>query len=238
MANVFITGVSRDLGLGIALVKQYLAQGDTVYAASRRVDGDHIKELQAQYADKLIVVEMDVCDLESVKAAAEVIKEKTGTLDLLISNATASNKDGNKAIDDGMDTEHMFNAYNVNAIGFLRVVQTFLPLVKSGSVLAAITSEQGSMGKCWRDLGMDYGAAKAALNYCCVVLQRRLMHQGLRVLAIHPGWVQTHPAPPKANLTPEESAAYIANTIKNPPPFNEDGNTGVYLNYDGAHFPF
>jgi NAD(P)-dependent dehydrogenase (short-subunit alcohol dehydrogenase family) len=80
--------------------------------------------------------------------------------------------------------------------------------------------------------------AKAALNFACVTLQRRLGSQGLRVLAIHPGWVQTHPAPPKADLSPEESAGHIAKTIANPPAYSEKGNTGVFMWYDGKPFDF
>lgn len=238
MNSVFITGVSRPTGLGTALAEQYLGDGYTVYAASRRVDSPHLKALADRYPDRFVVVELDVTDIASVKAAAEVIRAKTGTLNLLISNATATNADGNKPIDDGMDLEHMVNAYEVNVIGFLRMVQSFLPLMAPKGVFAAITSEQGSMAKCHRDHGIDYGAAKAALTYSCVVLQRRLREQGFRVLAIHPGWVQTRPAPPKANLSPQQSAAHIAATIQNPPPFLEDGNTGVFLNYDGTEYPF
>ncbi|GHV10018.1 short-chain dehydrogenase [Clostridia bacterium] len=238
MKTVFITGVSRGLGLGTALVRRYLADGYKVIAASRNVDGEHLSALKAEWGDKLEVVAIDVSDIKSVKAAAQVIKDKLGKLDVLISNATATNGDGNLAIDEGADLEHMLNAYDVNAVGFLRMVQTFLPLVSEGATLAAITSEQGSMGHCWRDNGADYGMAKAALNYACVVTQRRLGGRGLRVLAIHPGWVQTRPAPPKADLTPEESADHIFKTIANPPPYDAKTNKGVYVNYDGADFVF
>ncbi|GHV17073.1 short-chain dehydrogenase [Clostridia bacterium] len=238
MKTAFITGVSRELGLGTALVRRYLGEGWTVFAASRNIDGEHLPALKQEWGDKFEVVALDVSDIKSVRAAADVIREKIGNFDVLISNATATNGDGNLPIDEGMDLEHMLNAYDVNAVGFLRMVQTFLPLCNEKAVLAAITSEQGSMGHCWRDSGADYGMAKAALNYACVVTQRRLGERGLRVLAIHPGWVQTRPAPPKADLTPEESADYIFKTIANPPPYVDKGNKGVYVNYDGTEFPF
>jgi NAD(P)-dependent dehydrogenase (short-subunit alcohol dehydrogenase family) len=238
MKTAFITGVSREMGLGTALVRRYLSDGWTVFAASRKTDGEHLSALKSKWGKKIEILPLDVTDSKSVQKAGEAIRSKTGPLDVLISNATATNGAGNLAVDEGMDLENMLNAYNVNAVGFLRLVQTFLPLCGAHAVLAAISSEQGSMGRCHRDSGMDYGMAKAALNLACVTLQRRLGPRGLRVLAIHPGWVQTHPAPPKADLTPEESADYIYKTIASPPPYSDKGNTGVFINYDGTTYPF
>jgi NAD(P)-dependent dehydrogenase (short-subunit alcohol dehydrogenase family) len=238
MKTALITGVSRDLGLGTALAKQYLGDGFTVFGSCRDVNKEHIAGLKAAWGDKFIPVAMDVTNLDSVKQAAEILRGNGGHLDVLISNATAANRAGNEPIDAGCDTEVMLNAYNVNAVGFLRLAQVFLPFFSEGSRLAAITSEAGSMGYCHRDANLDYGMAKAALNFACVTLQRRLGGRGLRVLAIHPGWIQTRPAPPKADLSPEESAAHIAKTIANPPPFNEKGNTGVFVWYDGRLFDF
>jgi NAD(P)-dependent dehydrogenase (short-subunit alcohol dehydrogenase family) len=117
------------------------------------------------------------------------------------------------------------------------MVQTFLPKFSPGAKLAAITSESGSMRKCFRDGNLDYGMAKAALNFACVTLQRRFDGK-FRVLAIHPGWVQTHPAPPKADLSPDESAARIMATIENPPEYVKSENKGVFIWYDGRQHEF
>jgi NAD(P)-dependent dehydrogenase (short-subunit alcohol dehydrogenase family) len=226
------------MGLGTALARRYLEDGFTVFGSCRDINQEHLAQLKATWGDKFIPVAMDVTKLASVKQASDVIRGNGGHLDVLISNATATNKAGNEPIDAGCDTEVMLNAYDVNAVGFLRMVQVFLPFFSEGAKLAAITSESGSMSYCHRDMNLDYGMAKAALNFACVTLQRRLGGRGLRVLAIHPGWVQTHPAPPKAHLSPEESAGHIAKTIANPPAYNEKGNTGVFLWFDGRPFDF
>jgi NAD(P)-dependent dehydrogenase (short-subunit alcohol dehydrogenase family) len=236
--TAFITGVSRETGLGTALVRCFLSGGWMVFAASRQIQGEHLSALKSKWGEKIGILPLDVTDITSVRTAGEAIRLKAGSLDVLISNARATNSAGNLPIDEGMDLENMLNAYDVDAVGFLRLVQTFLPLCGTNAVLAAISIEQGSMGRCWRDSGMDNGMAKAALNMACVTLQRRLSPRGLRVLAIHPGWVQTHPAPPKADFTPDESANYIYKTISAPPPYSDKGNTGVYINYDGTTYPF
>ncbi|MDR2569635.1 MAG: SDR family oxidoreductase [Oscillospiraceae bacterium] len=234
MKTVFITGVKREMGLGNAFIRQYLSEGYTVFASARDVEQEYLRLLKSEWGDKLYLIPMDVTKVLDVKAAVQAVREVTPTLDILISNATAASALGGKPIDDGMDIEDALNSYDVNALGFIRLVQQFLEMFTEGSSAVAISSESGSMGDCWRDSDIDYGMAKAALNFACVTLQRRLGKRGIRVLSIHPGWVQTRPAPPKANLTPEESALSIFNTIASPPPFNEKGNTGVYMNYDGS----
>ncbi|MCL2052485.1 MAG: SDR family NAD(P)-dependent oxidoreductase [Lachnospiraceae bacterium] len=236
--SVFITGLSREMGLGVALARNYLAQGNLVFGSLRNIDQPHIKELKEKWGDMFIPVAMDLTNLESVKAAAANVA-KISKIDILIGNATAADAAGNKPIDDGCSTENMLNAYDVNAVGFIRMVQAFLTNFAEAATIASISSEAGSMGKCWRDDGLDYGMAKAALNFACVTLQRRLAPKyGYRVLAIHPGWVQTRPAPPKANLTPEESAEHIVKTIESPPEYEAIGNKGVFIQYDGAEYGF
>jgi len=240
MKTVFITGVKREMGLGNAMVKKYLNEGYTVFASARDVDQEHLTKLKSEWGDTLHLIAMDVTKVEDVKNAVKKVHEISPTLDIIISNATAASSLGNKPIDEGMDIEDTLNTFDVNALGFIRLVQQFLNLdmLKDGSSAVAISSEAGSMGDCWRDDTIDYGMAKAALNFASVTLQRRLGKRGIRVLSIHPGWVQTRPAPPKANLSPEESAAFIYDTIASPPPFNEKGNTGVYMNYDGSEKAF
>lgn len=226
------------MGLGVALARKYLSDGFTVFGSCRDISQPHIVSLEEKSGGKFIPVAMDVTSLESVKKAVQRVAE-FGKIDIIISNATASDEDGNKPVDEGCDTENMLNSYNVNAVGFIRLVQTFLPHLAEGAMIVAITSEAGSMARCWRDNFLDYGMAKAALNFACVTLQRRLAPKyGFRVLAIHPGWVQTRPAPPKADMSPDESAAHIFKTISSPPAYEEDGNKGVYLWYDGRHFDF
>ena len=238
MKTVFITGVKREMGLGNALIRRYLTEGYTVFASARDVEQEHLKLLKDEWSDKLHLITMDVTKIEDVKAAVKAVKEVSPKLDILISNATSTYAAGNKPIDDGLDIEDALNTYDVNAIGFIRLVQQFLDMFGDNASAVAISSEAGSMGDCWRDDGIDYGMAKAALNFACVTLQRRLGKRGIRVLSIHPGWVQTRPAPPKADLTPDESAAAIYKTIASPPPFNEKGNTGVYMIQDGKPKPF
>jgi len=233
MKTVFITGVKREMGLGNALVRKYLSEGFVVFASARDVEQEHLKLLKNEWGDKLQLISMDVTKISDVKTAVDAVSKISSKLDILISNATATYASGNKPIDDGLDIEDALNSYDVNAVGFIRLVQQFLGMFAEGGSAVAISSEAGSMGDCWRDDGIDYGMAKAALNFACVTLQRRLSKR-IRVLSLHPGWVQTRPAPPKADLSPDESAAAIFKLIASPPPFNEKGNIGVYMNYDGS----
>ena len=62
---------------------------------------------------------------------------------------------------------------DVDAVGPLRVTKALLPLLrKSGAALIVnISSEAGSIGRCYRTNMIDYGMAKAALNMATMVLR-------------------------------------------------------------------
>jgi NAD(P)-dependent dehydrogenase (short-subunit alcohol dehydrogenase family) len=230
MKSILITGTSR--GLGHALVKRYLEDGYRVFGCGRSADSPSMRELKEKWGDKYYPVAMDVTKIEEVKSMAEFVAGH-GSLDIIISNATSSSKEGNKGILAGCDTENMLNGYNVNAVGLLRIVKCCLPNLAPNATIAAITSESGSMMWVREKRQYDYGAAKAALNFNCVVLQRELSPLGYRVLSIHPGWLKNSPDQPVWQHTKDEAAAIIAKTIASPPPFDPEGNKGVLMWNDG-----
>jgi NAD(P)-dependent dehydrogenase (short-subunit alcohol dehydrogenase family) len=67
--SVLITGANR--GLGFEFAKQYLADGWQVYAACRDPDSaSELRRLADASGHKLRILNLDVTDLSSVKAAA------------------------------------------------------------------------------------------------------------------------------------------------------------------------
>ncbi|MDR1538004.1 MAG: SDR family NAD(P)-dependent oxidoreductase [Clostridiales bacterium] len=232
--TALISGTSR--GLGIALVEIYLRSGWSVFAGARDISGPNLKALKETYKDALTLVEMDISSTESVKAAAKLIKESAPTLNVIINNAATSDREGAKPIEE-MDVDACLRVYNVNALGALRVIQAFLDYAGEGglSVIANISSEAGSMENCHRDSGMDYAMSKAALNMGSVLVQRRLKDKKMKILSIHPGWVQSRPAPPKADFEPLEAALNIYNTINS---FDGTVEGPVFINHDGNPMAF
>src|ERR1035438_3582585 len=80
---IVITGSSR--GLGRAIVEGILDRGDIVVATSRKVG--ELESLTNKYADRLLLVTLDVTSPEQAQAAVEQVLESYRRLVVLVNNA-------------------------------------------------------------------------------------------------------------------------------------------------------
>ena len=200
--NVMITGAGRAAGLGFNLVLRYLEAGDKVIASVRKPCKE-LDELQEKYGEQLIILTMDISDSESVNAAAGKLREKIDHLDLLINNAVAVSKDVDKGFFDA-DLDLIAGTVDISAVGPMRVIKAFYPLLKNSSDMALIiniSSEAGSIERCFRKNLIDYGMAKAALNMATMNLYNTFKdEEDINIFCVHPGWIRTdgqadNPAP-------------------------------------------
>lgn len=83
-----MTGANR--GIGLRFVQQLAARPNTVVFAGARslpnADSD-LGKLAAEYPENVIPLVISSANEEDNAAAAEVVKNKTGKLDVLIANA-------------------------------------------------------------------------------------------------------------------------------------------------------
>ena len=206
--HVLITGTGRPYALGFNLVKRYLEHGDSVFASVRR-PSEALEELKRDYPDRLHILTMDIASTESVNAAAREAERLTDRLDLIVNNATTASADTMKELPD-FDLDLIAPAVNVGAVGPVRVLKAFLPLLKKstvGALVVNISSEAGSIGKCYRTFYLDYGTEKAALNMLTKTLHNYFKNDpNLNILCVHPGWMRTNPDNHEAPLDPYEHA--------------------------------
>lgn len=200
--NVMITGTGRKSALGYNFVLRYLEQGDTVVATVRK-PSEALSELQAQYPDRLTILEMDIGSTASVNAAAEKLSAKLPHLDLIVNNAVTVSPDCDKDFFDA-DLDYIAHTVDVTAVGPMRVIKAFYPMLKRSpgtALIINISSEAGSIGKCWRTNLIDYGMAKAALNMATNNLALAFKDDPkMNIFCVHPGWIRTdgredNPAP-------------------------------------------
>ena len=206
--HVLITGTGRPYALGFNLVKRYLEHGDSVFASVRR-PSEALEELKRDYPDRLHILTMDIASTESVNAAAREAERLTDRLDLIVNNATTASADTMKELPD-FDLDLIAPAVNVGAVGPVRVLKAFLPLLRKsavGALVVNISSEAGSIGKCYRTFYLDYGTEKAALNMLTKTLHNYFKNDpNLNILCVHPGWIRTNPGNSEAPLDPYEHA--------------------------------
>jgi len=207
--NAFVTGADR--GLGFALAERLLDRGWRVFAGRYLPDWPALGALAGRYEGRLHVVPLDVTDDASVQKAADAVARVTDRVDLLINNAGVISPTLERSIGEPQDDAEMRRLYDVNAVGPLRVVQSFLPLTDRSALkrLCFVSSEAGSINRCERTAWYGYCMSKAALNMGVAILHNLLRAEGYTFRVYHPGWMRTYMRGTKAtegDMEPEEAA--------------------------------
>lgn len=206
--TVLITGANR--GLGRQLVQTALERGYRVAAGMREAglqSGD-IRALRETYPDRLFAFALDVTSEASVEAAAAAVRRELGRVDILVNNAAILIGRDQKLEELSLDAVEQ--TFQVNLYGPIRVTKHVLPLMTGGESMAIvnISSEAGSFANAY---GGDYPYAlsKGALNLFSAHLRRYIAGRGIRVYAVHPGWIRTDMGGDNAPGDPLESARGI-----------------------------
>jgi NAD(P)-dependent dehydrogenase (short-subunit alcohol dehydrogenase family) len=218
--TALIVGGSRGLGLG--LVRAYLAQGWRVIA-TRRGAAAGLEALAAASGGRLVIETLDVTD----EAGIAGLRGRLGheTLDLLFVSAGVLSSKTQVARD--IATEVFVTEMVTNALSPLRIVEAFASLVPATGCIAVMSSILGSVGGNTSGGYELYRASKAALNMLLRSFYARNRERSIVVL--HPGWVRTDMGGPEAALDIEESVAGMADVIA-----KRAGKVGcVYLDYQG-----
>jgi NAD(P)-dependent dehydrogenase (short-subunit alcohol dehydrogenase family) len=232
--SVFITGA--DKGLGLSLAGRFLEGGFCVFAGDY-LSGAALKKAAEQFPDQLTMVGLDVTDPHSIRQAVQTVAEQTPALDILINNAAVYLERPIKLLQAVDFNDMQFQrTMEVNALGPLRVIQQFLPLLEKGErkLIVNISSEAGGFTACQRPSEYAYCMSKSALNMASKILQNALRPGGFKVLAIHPGWMRTDMGGQEADIAPEEAAEGIFRLAMKAWRPEE----AIYMDYQGNMLPW
>ncbi|KAJ8581230.1 NAD(P)-binding protein, partial [Rhizopogon salebrosus TDB-379] len=175
------------------------------------------------------ILEADITNTKDLKlAAAEISRIAGGSLDYLVNNAgfVESERDGLTL--DSYSSEELLNkdlldSFNVNVVGVINTINTFLPLLKKGKSKKVITLSTGLADpdmtiKSDLVTSGPYAISKAAVNMVNAKYAAQYKPEGFVFLAISPGLVDTSTRPPTPNEL-ERFAAMIGNFRKLYPDF-------------------
>jgi NAD(P)-dependent dehydrogenase (short-subunit alcohol dehydrogenase family) len=185
--KAIVTGANK--GIGFEIARQLGLKGFHVFLAVRNAarGEEALARLGIPSAE---VVVMDVSSGDSIRSAFELISSKTDRIDVLVNNAGILMPNDNDIMD--ASTMLVLSTVQTNALGPLRVVQTFLPLLSQGSRVINISSSSGHMtdGKVstWSPV---YCLSKTLLNAITLQLSAALAERGVVVNAVCPGRVET-----------------------------------------------
>lgn len=236
--NVMITGTGRSYALGFNFVLRYLENGDNVVATARKASPE-LDELKAQWGEKLTLLMMDIGDSASVNQAAEELAGKMDHLDLIVNNAVTTCPDVDKGFFE-MNLDYIAHTVDVTAVGPMRVIKAFYPMLKKSegtALIINISSEAGSIQKCYRTNLIDYGMAKAALNMATMNLKNTFKDDPqINIFCVHPGWIRTNGDPNNpAPLSSYEAAGILQKLFEER---REDREGHRFITNKGEDYPF
>ncbi len=237
--HALVTGANR--GLGLAMARRLLAAGSHVVAACRHPGkATALNTLAGEHPGRLHVLPLDVAE---PKSHAELARElplvlgEDGRLDLLVNNAGVlhGGERFGQVTPSDLDT-----SLRINAVGPFLLTQALAPFLadaeaeRPGAIVANLSSQLGSIAQRHEFRTPSYAIGKAAQNMGTVLLDRALAPRGIRVVALHPGWVRTDMGGAQAPLAPEDAVAALLRTLDGLGP--QDG--GRFLDGDGHTLPW
>lgn len=169
------------------------------------------------FAQQLSILPMDVTDESTIEASAKSIKDRYGSLNLLV------NASGILSIPDVLQPEttllkveksSLLLTYEINAVGPILVIKHMWPLLKAGggtgtdrdvAVVANISARVGSIGDNRLGGWHSYRSSKAALNQLTKTVSVEFARRKDPVICIllHPGTVDTDLSKPFQRNVPE-----------------------------------
>jgi dehydrogenase/reductase SDR family protein 7B len=221
---VWVTGATS--GIGEALVHAMAQEGAKIILSARREN--ELKRVAKESnlsAENSLVLPLDLAKNEDYSAEVKKVLDKFGRVDILINNGGISQRSLAKDTSIAVDREIM----NIDFFGTVSLTKSVLPsmLAKKSGLVVAVSSAVGKFGSPWRS---GYSAAKHALHGFFDSLRAECYADGLKVLIVCPGFIQTNvsinaltgtgaalgqmdPAT-AAGLTSAEAARQIINAIK------------------------
>ena len=222
MHTVLITGANR--GLGLEMAKQYSADGWQVIACCR--DPEQADALRKLSKD-IKILQLDVSDTHSIKELVHHVGNQP--IDILLNNA------GVLPIEQGFGTvgaELLIDTFKINAVAPFILAEGLFKNVAASSlkVIANMSSVMGSIDQNSSGGSYAYRSTKAALNAITKSMAVDLKPHGIKIVVLHPGWVQTDMGGPNATLTPADSVNSIRKLLAKLSP----ADSGTFMRYDGS----
>ncbi|SCG39511.1 SDR family oxidoreductase [Micromonospora inositola] len=229
-----ITGANK--GIGLATAQQLGARGWTVLVGARDAarGGEAERALRDGGADARYVP-LDVTDEESVAAAAKLVEQEYGHLDVLVNNAGIIRADGT-ALPSETTLATLREVYETNVFGVVAVTNAFLPLLREAPAarIVNVSSEVGSIavmtdpqGALFELTSVPYPSSKSALNMVTAMYAKELRDTPIKVNAANPGYCATDLNHHSGFRTPEQGAEVSVHLATLP----ADGPSGLLWGY-------
>jgi NAD(P)-dependent dehydrogenase (short-subunit alcohol dehydrogenase family) len=227
VTTALVTGANKGIGYEIAAGLGRLGWKVGVGARDEQRREAAVAKLQEAGVDAF-AVPLDVTDDASVAAAAALVEEQAGRLDVLVNNAAITG--GMPQHPTAADPKMVQDVVDTNVIGVLRVTNAMLPLLRRSPSprIVNMSSSVGSLtlqtapGAETGPISAAYSPSKSFLTALTVQYAKELEDTNVLVNAACPGFVATDLNGHRGTRSPHEGAA-IAISLATLP---DDGPSG------------
>jgi NAD(P)-dependent dehydrogenase (short-subunit alcohol dehydrogenase family) len=189
--SVLVTGGSR--GIGAATARRLASAGWDV-VVSYRSDGDAADAVVADCraaARRAWAFQADLSDPADVEALFARVDAEVGTLDGLVNNAGVVSPAGRV---DAYTPERIRAVFDINVVGAFLVAGAAVRRMSTrfggpGGVIVNVSSRAAMIGGA--NEYVDYAATKAAVDVLTVGLAAEVAREGIRVVGVRPGLIDT-----------------------------------------------
>ncbi|GAB2508409.1 SDR family oxidoreductase [Nocardia heshunensis] len=230
-----VTGANKGIGYEIAAGLGALGWTVGVGARDDVRREEAVAKLRAAGVDAF-GVPLDVTDDASVTAAARLIEDRAGRLDVLVNNAGVTGSMPQAPTE--VDPDTVRTAVETNVIGVIRVTNALLPLLRRSPSprIVNMSSSVGSLtlqsapGAEIGPLSAAYSPSKSFLNAVTIQYAKELQDTNILINAACPGFCATDLNNFRGTRTPQEGAAIALHLATLP----DTGPTGSFFDDSGV----
>ncbi|HEY9292820.1 MAG TPA: SDR family oxidoreductase [Microlunatus sp.] len=230
-----VTGANKGIGYEIAAGLGALGWQVGVGARDQQRRESAVDKLRADGVDAF-GVPLDVTDVDSVTAAAELINQRAGRLDVLINNAAITGGWNQQPTE--VDPETVRTVIDTNVIGVIRVTNAMLPLLRHSPSprVVNLSSSVGSLtlqstpGAGTGPISIAYAPSKTFLNAVTVQYAKELQDTNILINAGCPGFCDTDLNGHRGVRPPAQGAAIAIQLATLP----DDGPSGQFFDDSGS----
>ena len=182
MTAAIVTGASSGMGKEFVLQLSDYVQVDEIWVIARRESA--LEELKSKVKTPLRVISLDLCDPKSFDAYKELLAKEQPDVKLLV-NAAGFGKFGDFR---DIPLEEDIRMIQLNCSALVAMTRLTLPYMKKGSHILQLDSLSAFQPVPYI---ATYGATKSFVLSYTRAISAELQAEGIRVMAMNPGWVKT-----------------------------------------------